>query len=174
MTTGSSIMPQKRNPDVLELLRGRSARMRARLSELEWVCGKLPSSYHRDLQLTKEPAMRAAFDLRDMLTVATAVVGGFEIAADRLAAAMRPELYATHAALALVREGAAFRDAYRQIAEQVKAGTFDSGAANTEAGKSPMVATALIDTLKAELNELAKRADSLRSGIEAAEAGLLE
>ena len=55
LTTGSSIMPQKKNPDVLELLRAGAGRLRARQHELEWLAAKLPSGYHRDLQLTKGP-----------------------------------------------------------------------------------------------------------------------
>ena len=124
LTTGSSIMPQKRNPDVLELLRGRSARLRARLFEVEQISAKLPSSYHRDLQLTKEPAIRTALELPEMLAVATRVIDGVEWLPETAAAKMGDELYATHAALALVQQGTPFRDAYRQIAEQVRSADF--------------------------------------------------
>ncbi|HEY3242538.1 MAG TPA: argininosuccinate lyase [Phycisphaerae bacterium] len=122
MTTGSSIMPQKRNPDVLELLRARAGRLRGRLHELEWVAGKLPSNYHRDLQLTKEPTIRAALDIEDMLLVAERVVAGFTLHHDKLEAAMRPELYAADAAYTLVQQGVPFRRAYREIAEQLRRG----------------------------------------------------
>ena len=86
----------------------RSARLRARVAELESVCGKLPSSYHRDLQLTKEPAIRTALEVTGLLAVATRVVAGFTLQPERLAAAMRPELYATHAALILAQAGYPF------------------------------------------------------------------
>lgn len=121
LTTGSSLMPQKRNPDVLELLRGRASVLRGRLAALEWVAGKLPSNYHRDLQLTKEPAIRAAFEIDEMLTVARRVVTRFTINVDSLAAGMRPELHAVDAALALVERGMPFRQAYREIAAELRA-----------------------------------------------------
>jgi len=124
LTTGSSIMPQKQNPDVLELLRGRSARLRARVFELGEVCGKLPSSYHRDLQLTKEPLMRTAQELPDLLSIAGRVVAAIRLDPVRLAGAMRPELYATHAALDRVRQGVPFRRAYRDVAEELARGSF--------------------------------------------------
>ncbi len=118
-TTGSSIMPQKHNPDVLELLRGRAARLRARVLELELVAAKLPSGYQRDLQLTKEPALRTAGDVSESLCVAERVVRGLRLDAQRLHAAMRPELYAAHAALELTRGGVPFREAYRRVAARL-------------------------------------------------------
>ena len=69
LTTGSSIMPQKRNPDVLELMRAHAGRLRARQHELEWLVGKLPSGYHRDLQLTKGPMIEAADQIAAMLPI---------------------------------------------------------------------------------------------------------
>ncbi|MEW6249283.1 MAG: lyase family protein [Planctomycetota bacterium] len=129
LTTGSSLMPQKRNPDVLELLRAHAGRAAARVIEIELICGKLPSSYHRDLQMTKPPAIRAALDTTDVLRVATRVLGGLQIHRERLAAAMRPELYATHATLARTAAGTPFRQVYRDVAAEVAAGRFDERAA---------------------------------------------
>ena len=123
LTTGSSIMPQKQNPDVLELIRA-GGRLRARQHELEWLISKLPSGYHRDLQLTKGPTIEAADQLAAMLAVMERVVGTFVIHADRLAAAMRPELWATHAALQLAQQGTPFREAYRRIAQRLRSGQF--------------------------------------------------
>jgi argininosuccinate lyase len=116
LTTGSSIMPQKRNPDVLELMRARAGRLRAAQHELEWLTGKLPSGYHRDLQLTKDPTIAAADEIEAMLPIMCRVIHEFTVHRDRLAAAMRPELFAADAALKLVREGVPFRQAYRQVA----------------------------------------------------------
>jgi len=173
MTTGSSIMPQKKNPDVLELLRGCSARLRARLLELEWVTGKLPSGYHRDLQLTKEPTIRTALELADLLRIATRVVARFTIDAERLEAAMRPELYATHAALELARQGVPFREAYRRVAEDIRAGRFDDSAVDRWRGSVERVGPAILDALDDERETLRQEAERYRARIAAAEAALL-
>jgi argininosuccinate lyase len=173
MTTGSSIMPQKKNPDVLELLRAWAGRLRGRLAELEWVSGKLPSGYHRDLQLTKEPTLRTAFELADMLRVATRILSGFTINADRLGTAMRPEIYATHAALDLARRGTPFREAYRRVAAEIAAGRLgECEAAALRHGGSATVAAAVWEELDAELRELAACADSIRRRVALAEAAL--
>ncbi|MDX2198216.1 MAG: argininosuccinate lyase [Phycisphaerae bacterium] len=150
LTTGSSIMPQKRNPDVIELLRGRAARLRGRASELEWIVGKLPSSYHRDLQLTKAPVFQADDDIRDMLAVATRCVAALTLDHDRLRAAMRPELFATQAAYDLVQQGIPFRQAYRQIGAKVRAG--EPLPPLQPGGSRPEIVTPnLLATLRAEL-----------------------
>jgi len=173
MTTGSSIMPQKRNPDVLELLRARAARLRSRLSELEWVAAKLPSSYHRDLQLTKAPVVRTAIDLNDMLVVGTRVIAGFTLHRERLAAAVRPELYAAHHAVALARQGVPFREAYRRIAEQVRAGTLPAPS-DSDAARAGRLVAGLLDELHTELKTLTDRTQAIRARIATAEAALLK
>lgn len=173
MTTGSSIMPQKKNPDVLELLRGCGARLRARLLELEWVTNKLPSGYHRDLQLTKEPAIRVALEMPALLQVATRVATEFTINAERLAAAMRPELYATHAALELARQGVPFREAYRRVAAGIRAGRFDDRAVARWCGAAEQVDPQVLDALDDERETLRREADRHRARIRAAEAALL-
>ncbi|MCH8804629.1 MAG: argininosuccinate lyase [Planctomycetes bacterium] len=158
MTTGSSIMPQKKNPDVLELMRARAGRLRARLHELEWVAGKLPSSYHRDLQLTKEPAIRTALEVSEMLQVATRVVSGFTVNRETLAAAMQPELYATHAAVALTEQGVPFREAYRRVADDLRAGRFREGSATAADKHTGRVAADVIDDIRSEVERWSERA----------------
>jgi argininosuccinate lyase len=124
LTTGSSIMPQKRNPDVVELLRARSGQLRGYETLLTGVIAKLPSNYHRDLQLTKRPVFQAETDLTQITSIATRVIESLTPNEQRLTAAMTPELYATAAAYDLVKQGTPFRTAYRQIADQVTKGTF--------------------------------------------------
>ena len=116
--TGSSIMPQKQNPDVLELARAHYHRLLAEQQTLTTLPANLPSGYHRDLQLTKEAAMRSVLLAGDLLTATTNVVQGLRFRTDRMAAACTPELFATHRALRRVKEGMPFRDAYRAAANE--------------------------------------------------------
>ena len=119
-TTGSSIMPQKRNPDVLELTRGKAAVVRSALAELQAISAPLPSGYHRDLQLLKGPLFRGVDTALAMLHVAKRVMEGLEVDAERCSAAMSAELFATEEAYRLVRDGVPFREAYRQVAAKFR------------------------------------------------------
>lgn len=125
LTTGSSIMPQKRNPDVAELIRARSAKVRGATSELEWLIAKLPSNYHRDFQYSKEPVFRAFAEVSETLLVTELLVKSFEINVERLEDYRTPEMYATYFAFDLVEKGMPFRDAYRKTAEAYQAQGID-------------------------------------------------
>jgi argininosuccinate lyase len=173
MTTGSSIMPQKRNPDVAELLRARGARLRARVHELECVRGKLPSGYHRDLQLTKEPAIRAALDVQECLPIATRVVEGLIFDRERLSAAMRPELYATEAAYALVQQGVPFREAYQRVAADLAAGRVEALAKLRSESTAGRVPPEVVDAVAAELAGLVAISSALIARIEEVERQVL-
>jgi argininosuccinate lyase len=116
-TTGSSIMPQKRNPDVFELIRGRTATAQACLVEVLGIAGKLPSGYHRDLQLLKAPLFRGIDLARDTLAIVAPALDGVRFHAVELA----PELYAAEEAYRLVlAEGIPFREAYRRVGERFR------------------------------------------------------
>ena len=114
-TTGSSIMPQKRNPDVLELTRARAGVVQAALHEVLAISTPLPSGYHRDLQLVKGPTFRGVDCTMEMLAVAEHVMRGLRVNQTACAAAMSEELFATEEAYRLVREGMPFREAYRKV-----------------------------------------------------------
>ena len=120
-TTGSSIMPQKRNPDTAELARAKAARIAAGFAALTSVLHGLPLGYHRDLQEDKEPAFDAADTLELVLPALVGAVDTvrFDAAAMR-AAASEEGLYATDLAEALVRRGVPFRDAHRRTGELLK------------------------------------------------------
>nr|BCX00183.1 MAG: argininosuccinate lyase [Bacteroidota bacterium] len=120
-TTGSSIMPQKRNPDVLELIRAHYHRLVAELHLLLTLPANLPSGYHRDLQLTKEALLRSLLMAPDLLEAMRRMLEGIRFRQDRLEAACTPELFATAAALERVRTGVPFRTAYRDIARTLEA-----------------------------------------------------
>src|SRR5215208_5762294 len=124
--TGSSMMPQKLNPDVAELVRGKAGTMLGRLTGLLAVVKGLPLAYDRDLQEDKPPVFAARRDHASAVPALAILVGALEFDRVRLqAAAADPLLRATDAAEALVREGMAFRDAHEQVAGQVRAGTFE-------------------------------------------------
>jgi argininosuccinate lyase len=124
--TGSSLMPQKLNPDVAELARGKAGTAIGRLTGLLAVVKGLPLAYDRDLQEDKEPVFAARRDLYGALSALTVLVAGLELDRERLEeAAADPQLRATDAAEALVREGVPFREAHEQVAAQVRAGTFE-------------------------------------------------
>ena len=114
-TTGSSIMPQKRNPDVLELARATAHRLTAELHVLLTLPANLPGGYHRDLQLTKEATMRAVLAAQDLVTAVASVLPGVAWQTERMRAALSPDLFATAEALRRVEGGTPFRDAYRDV-----------------------------------------------------------
>ncbi len=116
-TTGSSIMPQKRNPDVLELSRGRAATLLACLTEALAICAKLPSGYQRDLQLLKFPLFRGIDIAGQTLDILAAVVDALSFRPERIR--VDPAVHAAEEAYALViQEGIPFREAYRRIAQR--------------------------------------------------------
>lgn len=117
VTTGSSIMPQKRNPDVLELLRASSATTQACLDESLMITAKLPSGYHRDLQRLKSPLFRAIDLCIDSVDIMAYVLEGLAFVPANIT--LDDGIFATAEAYRLVREeGLPFRDAYKKVAKQ--------------------------------------------------------
>jgi len=114
-TTGSSIMPQKKNPDVVELTRARAAMFPGWLNQVLMI-GQLPSGYHRDYQLTKGPLFTALDAMGQMLEIVSRLPESLSVNEERCAAAVTSDLLATHEAIALVRDGMPFRTAYREVA----------------------------------------------------------
>jgi argininosuccinate lyase len=118
-TTGSSIMPQKRNPDVFELVRGRSAVAQGALNEVLGVTQKLTSGYHRDLQLIKPPLFRGIDSCMQTLEILPTALEGVVFRPENIR--LDPGIHAAAAANALVAtEGIPFREAYRRIAGAFK------------------------------------------------------
>ena len=118
-TTGSSIMPQKRNPDVFELMRGRSAVAQAALNEVLNITQKLTSGYHRDLQLIKPPLFRGIDSCLQTLAILPGALHGVRFRPENIR--LDPSIHAAAAANALVaEEGIPFREAYRRVAAKLK------------------------------------------------------
>jgi argininosuccinate lyase len=131
--TGSSMMPQKLNPDIAELVRGKAGTALGRLAGLLGTIKGLPLAYDLDLQEDKPPVFAARRETRLALAALSTLVAGLELDRARMAeAAADPVLLATDAAEDLVRAGTPFRDAHEQVAAQVRAGAF--GSERTAAG----------------------------------------
>jgi argininosuccinate lyase len=125
LTTGSSIMPHKKNPDVFELIRAKCNRIQSIPNELTLLLNNLPSGYHRDLQLTKEILFPAIEELKACLQLARLMLSNIEIKDDILADEKYKYLFSVEAVNELVNKGISFREAYRQIGNQIENGTFN-------------------------------------------------
>ncbi|HEX6547326.1 MAG TPA: argininosuccinate lyase [Candidatus Dormibacteraeota bacterium] len=123
ISTGSSIMPQKKNPDIAELVRGRSGRALGSFTALATVLKGLPLAYDRDLQEDKVALFAGVHNTLESLSAARLMVERLEFDRERLAAALAdPDLYATDTAERLVAQGKAFRDAHGEVGKSVAAG----------------------------------------------------
>lgn len=121
LTTGSSIMPQKRNPDVLELVRASTATLQAALAEILGIATKLGSGYQRDLQRIKPPLFRAIDLTLDSSAIMTHMIRGVSFIPENID--LDESIYAAgHANRLVLEEGISFRDAYRRVAEDLKSG----------------------------------------------------
>lgn len=119
LTTGSSIMPQKKNPDVIELVRARASRIKAcELAVYDLIKGS-PGGYNRDLQDAKEPFMEGIAMTRACLRVLSPFVKAIQVNRKALLAGFTPDVFATDRALELVAQGMPFRDAYNHVKENL-------------------------------------------------------
>ena len=158
-TTGSSIMPQKKNPDVVELARGRCRELRGTAGLVEQIGSGLPSSYHRDLQLLKRPVILGLRQADELFGVLVRLIPALKVNAEATAAASTDELYAAHQAYVYVHEGLPFREAYRKVAQQLQDGTFAPD-------RAALTATHLGGAGNLGLDDLATDLSSARTWIE--------
>lgn len=126
LTTGSSIMPHKKNPDVFELVRGRCNQVQALPNELRMLLGNLPSGYHRDLQQLKENLFPALQSLKECLSISRFAISEMKIADGIIDDPKYDYLFTVEAVNRLVLGGMPFRDAYRQVGAQVEDGTYQA------------------------------------------------
>jgi argininosuccinate lyase len=158
LCTGSSLMPHKRNPDVLELIRARAAQARGRLTEVMAIASGLPSGYNRDFQLLKSPTLAT---LRD----ATGTLRATRVVADRMTVNRRqcrdacgPEMAATDAVLAEVQRGLPFRDAYAAVKARLgDLGPFDPLEQAMTAGSTGAPGNPGLGSLVREIAVLSRR-----------------
>lgn len=124
LTTGSSIMPHKKNPDVFELIRSRCNKIQALPNEIAMMITNLPSGYHRDLQLLKENLFPAITSLNECLEIATFMFQNITIKDDILKDKKYDYLFSVEVVNELALQGVPFREAYKIVGEQIENGTF--------------------------------------------------
>ena len=126
LTTGSSIMPHKKNPDVFELIRGKCNKIQALPYEITLITNNLPSGYHRDLQLLKEGLFPAIQNLKACLDIAIFSIKDIKVKDNILADSKYNYLFTVDSLNEMVVAGMPFRDAYKAVAEQLEKGKFKS------------------------------------------------
>ena len=126
LTTGSSIMPHKKNPDVFELIRAKCNRIQAVPNELNLLTTNLTTGYHRDIQLTKEILFPAIEDVVDALKMAALMMRNCSVNTEAINDEKYNNLYSVNAINQLIIKGIPFRDAYVSIGQQIENGTFDA------------------------------------------------
>ncbi len=124
LTTGSSIMPHKKNPDVFELIRSYCNRIKALPNEIMMMTTNLPSGYHRDLQLLKEHLFPAFTQLKNCIEMASLMIQNMEVKKDLLEDPKYQYLFSVEEVNKLVLSGMPFRDAYKQVGLAIEAGNF--------------------------------------------------
>ncbi len=149
LTTGSSIMPHKKNPDVFELIRSHCNRIKALPNEISMMTTNLPSGYHRDLQLLKEHLFPAFKTLKDCIEMTGLMLSNIEVNKNILADEKYKYLFSVEEVNKLVNQGMPFRDAYKKVGRDIEAGqfTYDTSVNHTHEGSIGNLCTAEIKAL---------------------------
>lgn len=158
-TTGSSIMPNKSNPDVVELLRGRAATLEGAIVEIQSVLS-LPSGYQRDLQLTKAPLIRGLEITAQALAIVPALIKALGFNQERMQGAITPDMFATDLAVEQAAAGVPFRDAYQAVKRQLAELPQRDVAQSLAQRVSPGACGALhLDAIRARLESVSRGID---------------
>ncbi len=149
LTTGSSIMPHKKNPDVFELIRSHCNRIKALPNEIMMMTTNLPSGYHRDLQLLKEHLFPSFKTLKNCIEMAGLMLSNIEVKKDILKDEKYKYLFSVEEVNKLVLEGLPFRDAYKKVGLDIEAGnfTYDTAVNHTHEGSIGNLGTAEIHVM---------------------------
>ena len=123
-TTGSSIMPHKKNPDVFEIMRAKCNRLQALPTDITMIMNNLPSGYFRDLQIIKELFMPAFESIKECLSMATYIIDRIEVNKDILNDSRYDAMFSVEEVNRLATEGMPFRDAYKKVGLDIEAGIF--------------------------------------------------
>ncbi len=146
LTTGSSIMPHKKNPDVFELIRAKCNRLQASPNEMTLLCNNLPSGYHRDMQLTKDILFPATDTIQECIAMLLFALQEIKVRPDILNHEQFDHLFSVEEINKLVVSGVPFRDAYKIVGQSINDGTFKPGrlVAHTHLGSISKLSTAQI------------------------------
>ncbi len=120
--TGSSIMPQKKNPDVLELIKGKGAKTTGNLVQIITAAKNLPSGYNRDLQETKGALMDSIDTTKECLSMMTGMIGKIKVHEDVMKNKIGNEIFSTHYALSMVEKGKPYKEAYKIVGDEIRNG----------------------------------------------------
>jgi argininosuccinate lyase len=123
-TTGSSIMPHKKNPDVFEIMRAKCNRLQTLPMDIAMIMNNLPSGYFRDLQIIKELFLPAFADIKDCLAMATYIIERIEVNKEILNDSRYDAMFSVEEVNRLAAEGMPFRDAYKKVGLDIEAGNF--------------------------------------------------
>jgi argininosuccinate lyase len=176
--TGSSLMPQKKNPDIAELARGKTGRLIGNSTSVLVTLKGLPLAYNRDLQEDKEPLFDTVRTLRTMLPAMTGMLATIAFDTERMRAAVTPEMLATALAESLVRDGVPFRDAHEAVGSLVRAAA-DAGVALTDLDPgqvkavTELVDPALVADLAPHVSTVDEEFDRARATLDALRARVL-
>ena len=168
LTTGSSIMPHKKNPDVFELIRSHCNRIKALPNEITMMTTNLPSGYHRDLQLLKEHLFPALTTLRDCIAMAHLMISNMKVKENLLADEKYKYLFSVEEVNKLVNAGMPFRDAYKKVGLDIEEGkfTYNTSIQHTHEGSIGNLGTDVIKKrMEGEINSF--HFEKVHSAIEA-------
>lgn len=154
LTTGSSIMPHKKNPDVFELIRAKSARIQSIPNELTLLTNNLPSGYHRDFQLTKEIIFPGIQDLKDCLSIFEFMLKHINVKEDILKDEKYDYLFSVEKINELVMNGASFREAYREVGNSVENGTYHYRNDDLKHTHKGSIGNLCLDEISAQFEEI--------------------
>lgn len=154
LTTGSSIMPHKKNPDVFELIRAKCNRIQSIPNEIIMLINNLPSGYHRDMQLTKEMLFPSIETLKSCIDMTMLMLSNIQVKDDILKDEKYRYIFSVEAVNELVNQGISFRDAYKKIGDRINTGTFNYNAPNINHIHEGSIGNLCSDECKAQLNKV--------------------
>ena len=157
LTTGSSIMPHKKNPDVFELIRAKSARIQSLPNELALLTNNLPSGYHRDFQLTKEIIFPGIQDLKDCLMIFEFMLKHINVKEDILKDEKYDYLFSVEKINELVMNGASFREAYREVGNSIENGSYSYRNDDLKHTHKGSIGNLCLDEISAQFEEIFRK-----------------